>query len=119
MRTIEYDMTDFMKSCIELYSSLIDSIAPVSSKLIKPADLPTESSGGGNAPAMKLGDRWEHFLAHKAWRRFHDRHRTALCTPIGAKGGPTADTLMSTRITRMSFVSWTDQHSDSVVKPDG
>ena len=33
--------------------------------------------------------------------------------------GPNADSVLSTRITRMSFASWTDQQSDSVVRPDG
>ena len=70
VRTIEYDMTDFVKSCIEFYSNLIDGIAPGSSELVQPSNLPTDSSGGGNALAFKFGDRWELFPAHKAWRRF-------------------------------------------------
>ena len=85
VRTIEYNMTEFMKSCIELYSCRIDCVDPRSSKLIKPADLPTDSSGGGNASAIEFGDRWEHVLAHKAWR-LHDRPRPALFTPTGARG---------------------------------
>ena len=64
VRTIEYDMRDFMQSCIQLYSDLVAG----SSRNIILADLPTDTaSGGGNAPAPKYGDRWEHFPDHKAW----------------------------------------------------
>ena len=49
VRTMEYGMTDFMKSCIDLDSNLIDGIVPGSSKRIKLADLLADASGGGDA----------------------------------------------------------------------
>ena len=112
-------MTDIMKSCIKLYCGFVDGIVPGSSKLVTLADLPTDSSGGGNAPAIKVGDRWEHYPIAKAWRRIHDRPRTALFTPTGTKGGPRADNLLPTRVTRMAFASWTDNQPGSDVTPDG
>ena len=59
VKTIEYHMTDFMRYCTQLYADLIDQIAPGSSGLIVPAQLPTDSSGGGYSPAVKYGHRWE------------------------------------------------------------
>jgi hypothetical protein len=57
VRTVQYDMCDFMQSCLKLYSDLIEEIKPGSSKAIQPAELPTDTvSGGGNAPAPKYGD---------------------------------------------------------------
>ena len=83
--SIDYCMTDVMKSCIMLCAERIEQIMPGSSRLIAPAELPTDSSGGGNARVIKYGDRREYFPDHKAWRRAHDRPRTALITPTGTK----------------------------------
>ena len=66
VRGVQYDMRDFMQSCLKLYSDLIEEIMPGSSKAITLAELPTDTvSGGGNAPAPKFGDRWEHFPDQK------------------------------------------------------
>ena len=35
------------------------------------------------------------------------------------KGGPRADNLLPTRVTRMAFTAWTDNHPGSIVTPDG
>ena len=63
--------------------------------------------GGGHAPNTRgnvLGDMWEHYPDRKAWRRVHARPRTALFTPVGAKGGLAKETLLFTRVTIMTFV---------------
>ena len=85
VRATEYDMTDVMKSCIMLYAERIEQIMPGSSRFLTPGELPTDSSSGGNARVIKYGDRREYFPDHKAWRRVHDRPRTALITPTGTK----------------------------------
>jgi hypothetical protein len=120
VRTVQYDMCDFMQSCLKLYSDLIEEIKPGSSKAIQPAELPTDTvSGGGNAPAPKYGDRWEHLPEQKAWKRVHDKPRNALFTPTGTKGGPPHDSLLPTRITRMIFHGWCADGGDASATPDG
>ena len=79
-------MCDFMQSCIQLYSDLIEEVKPGSSRSILPADLPTGvASGGGNAPITNYGDRWKYFPDHKAWRRIHDKPRTAYSPPLASR----------------------------------
>ena len=54
IRTIEYDMTDLVTDCISMYAELIDEIVPGSSKLIKPTDLPTDSSRRWERPGVQI-----------------------------------------------------------------
>ena len=110
VRTIEYDMRDFMPR----------QGRPGSSRGILSADLPKDIvSGGGNAPAQKYGDRWEHLLDHKAWRIIHARPRTALFTATGTHGAPRPISCYQPEFHALVVYARSADDGDASATPDG
>ena len=103
VRTVEYDITDFRKSGSNLYADLIDLVVQGPSRLVKPADLPTDFPGGGNA----LGTNTATDGSTSQTRKHGDVSMTARgrrCSPPprGTKGGPNADSIMPNLVTRLA-----------------